>query len=101
MAMSAVVVVAGCSDSGEPDSDRLAEELIQETDGALDDDQATCVAEALVGSFGEESFRAVTDAAAGDGDARDDVRVEVIDIFSACDALDAVVLEENRADEAD
>lgn len=95
-----VVASAGCTGDGGPDAGRLADELIEETGGALDETQARCVADALVGSFGDESFRSVIDAAEGDGDTAADVRVEVIDIFSACDALDAVVLDETPADEA-
>lgn len=101
MAAIGVASVAGCGDDGTPDADRLAQELIDETDGALDDAQAGCVADALIGSFGDDSFRAVIDAAEGGGEASEDVRVEVIDIFSACDALDAVVVEATPADDTD
>lgn len=94
------VAVGGCSDDEAPDAGQLADELIEETGGALDEAQADCVAEGLITSFGDDSFRAVIDAAEDGGDAGEDVRVEVIDIFAACDALDAVVLEATPADDA-
>ena len=94
------ITVGGCGDDDGTDADRLAEELIDETDGALDETQAACVAEGLIESFGDDSFRSVIDAADGEGEAADDVRVEVIDIFAACDALDAVVVEGTPADPA-
>lgn len=95
------MILAGCGEDGGPDAERLAEELIAETGGALDETQADCVAEGLIGSFGDDSFREVVDAAEGDGESAEDVRVEVIDIFSACDALDTVVVEATPADEPD
>lgn len=90
LAVALLLAACGSSDGG---ADQLAAELVEETGGALDDQQATCVAEALVESFGDDSFRDVLDAAEGTGESADDVRVEVIDIFAACDALDAVMLE--------
>ncbi len=94
------LLVATCGGSGD-DVDQLATELVEETGGALDETQATCVAELLVESFGDDSFREVLDAAEGTGEAADDVRVEVIDIFASCDALDAVMLEADDVDEPD
>lgn len=96
------LLVAACGGSGD-DVDQLANELVEETGGALDETQATCVAEGLAESFGDDSFREVLDAAEGTGEAADDVRVEVIDIFASCDALDAVMLEaaETEADETE
>lgn len=64
----------------------LADDLVEVTDGALDADQAACVADGLESSFGDDSFRALDDA-------DEAVRLEVIDIFAACDALDAVLLD--------
>lgn len=90
----ALPAVAACGDDADDDADRIATELVDETGGALDESQAACVADGLVASFGDDSFRAVLDAANGDGETAEDVRVEVIDIFAACDALDAVVLDE-------
>lgn len=89
----AALLLVGCG-GDDDDTAQLAAELVEETGGALDDEQATCVAEGLADSFGDDSFRAVLDAARGSGDDADDVRFEVIDIFAACDALDAVVLED-------
>ncbi len=87
------IVLVGCGDETSSDADRLADELITETGGALDETQAACVAQGLVQSFGDESFQEVIDAAQGDGEGADDVRVEVIDLFSSCDALESVVLD--------
>lgn len=92
--------MAACG-SSDGDARQLAAELVEETGGALDDEQATCVAEALVDSFGDDSFQQVLDAAEGAGESADDVRVEVIDIFASCDALDAVMLEADPAPEAE
>lgn len=97
LAVALLLAACGSNDGG---ADQLATELVEETGGALDDQQAACVAEALVESFGDDSFREVLDAAEGTGESADDVRVEVIDIFAACDALDAVMLESDApADE--
>lgn len=88
----ALLLVAACG-SSDGNADQLATELVAETGGALDDQQATCVAEGLIEAFGDDSFRQVLDAAEGTGESADDVRVQVIDIFASCDALDAVMLE--------
>ncbi len=96
--MAAGVLAVGACGGTTDDADRIAEELIAESGGALDDVQASCVADGLVASFGEDSFRDVLDAAEGTGDDDGDVRVEVIDIFAACDALEAVVLDEEPGD---
>ncbi len=86
-----------CGD-GTPDAERLAEDLVTQSDGALDEDQATCVAEGLEAAFGDDAYRDLLDAAEvddlADADVPDDVRVRVIDIFSDCDALGAVVLDQ-------
>ncbi len=92
-----ILVLAACGDDPS-DAERIASELVDETAGALDETQAACVANGLVSSFGDDSFREVLDAAEGTGDGADDVRVEVIDIFAACDALEAVVLEADPED---
>lgn len=93
--------VGACGDDG-PDRERLAEDLIAETDGALDEEQAACVAEGLDASFGDDAYETLLRAAADDdtpdadvdAEALADVRVEVIDIFAGCDALGAAVLDE-------
>lgn len=92
----AATVLAGASivacggTSADEERDALAEDLEEETDGALDDATARCVADALHEAFGDESFARVLDAAAGDED-DPDVRIQVIDIFSACDALGPII----------
>lgn len=88
---SAALTLGACSGDA-LDEDRLAEDLIEESGGALDEDQATCVADGLAAAFGDDSYQRVLDAATGDTD-DDDVRTEVIDIFAGCDALDTVVLD--------
>lgn len=88
------VVVVGstaCGSGDDDDVERLAEDLVAETSGALDDEQATCVAAALDDAFGDDAFRRVIDAADGRSGSAD-VRTQVIDIFAECDALDAVML---------
>lgn len=100
MAAVAGVAAGGCSDDEAPDAGQLADELIEETGGALDEAQARCVSEGLITSFGDDSFRAVIDAAEERGEEGGDVRVEVIDIFAACDALDVVVLDTTPADDS-
>lgn len=72
---------------------RLADDLVAETDGALDDETAACVADALHAEFGDESFRRVLDARsapAEDGRAAD-VRIRVIDVFAGCDAIEPII----------
>lgn len=99
-AIFVAVLVGACGDDPD-DTERITEELVDETDGALDETQAGCVADRLVSSFGDDSFREVLDAAQGTGETADDVRTQVIDIFASCDALDAVVLDRDPDDSAD
>lgn len=87
---------AGCGGelSADEQRQRLAEDLVTETDGALDDERARCVADALHEQYGDDSFQRVLDAAARPQtttDANADVRSEVIDIFASCDALDPII----------
>ena len=90
-AFSATVLLGAASCSGSDEDGtrrRLAEDLVRETDGRLDRDTADCVAAGLDEEFGDRSFEEVLDAAAGRGAGREDaVRMQVIDIFSECDAL--------------
>ncbi len=90
-ALVAAVLLGGASCSGADEDDtrrRLAEDLVRETDGRLDRDTAECVAAGLDEEFGDRSFDEVLDAAAGRADDSEDaVRLQVIDIFSECDAL--------------
>ena len=81
----------GCSNtSADEERQRLAEDLVEETDGALDDATARCVADALHDEYGDESFRRVIDTASGETE-DDDVRTQVIDIFASCDALEPII----------
>ena len=89
-----LVVTAACT--GEPSAEderrQLRDDLIAETDGALGEEEAACVADALHDAFGEDSYEDVLGADDDrDGARADEVRAEVIDIFSECDALEAVV----------
>lgn len=68
---------------------QLADDLVAETDGALSDRAARCVARQLVDTVGEERFDEVVAAAAGDGEP--ELRDQVIDVFAACDALEPLV----------
>lgn len=92
-------VLGGCGDDAAPEPDpaeqrarlveALADDLRAETDGALDDEAAACVASELVDAVGTDRFDEVVAAASGDGDP--ELRDQVIDVFASCDALDAVV----------
>lgn len=77
--------------SAEEERQRLADDLVEETDGALDDDTARCVADALHDRYGDESFEQVLEAASNRSDGDADVRTEVIDIFASCDALEPII----------
>ena len=94
--LALALVLAGCGED-EPTADerradtvaQLAQDLQDETDGALSEEAADCVATELVDSVGEERFDEVIEAAAGDGDP--ELRDQVIDVFASCDALDPLV----------
>lgn len=83
----ALVACGGPSD--EQRRQDLADDLVAETDGALDDDVATCVADGLYDAFADESIDRVIAVAEGAEDDTD-VRTRVVDVFSDCDALAAV-----------
>ena len=93
-----IAALAGCSDepSAEEQRRQLADDLVAEVGEDLGRAEADCVAEAMQEEFGDDSFRRVIDAAADDGDdtgsdeGDEAVRSTVIDIFAACDALEAV-----------
>jgi hypothetical protein len=95
--LALALVVAACAEDDEPTPEerrealvaQLSEDLVAETEGALSDGQATCVAEALADTVGEDRFPDVVAAAAGDGDP--DLRDTVIDVFASCDALEPLV----------
>lgn len=71
----------------------LSGDLVVATDGALDDDQARCVADALIDSVGADSFDRVVAAAtaADDAGTDDELRLTVIDAFAGCDALEPLL----------
>ena len=93
-----VATLAGCSDepSAEEQRRQLADDLVAEVGEGLGRSEAECVAEAMQEEFGDDSFRRVVDAASGDADGAgpdegdEAVRSTIIDIFAACDALEAV-----------
>lgn len=93
-----VAALAACSDepSAEEQRRQLADDLVAEVGADLGRAEAECVAEAMQEEFGDDSFQEVIDAAADDagGTGSDEeveaVRSTVIDIFAACDALEAV-----------
>lgn len=95
MVVSAGLVLGGCGDDPSPDAARealveeLAEDLVAETDGALDEDAARCVAGRLADDVGVDRFDDVVEAAAEDDDP--DLRAQVIDAFAACDALEPLL----------
>lgn len=95
MVVTLVLVLAGCSDDPSPEADRealvegLAEDLVAETDGALGEEAARCVARRLAEDVGVERFDEVVEAAAEDDDP--DLRAQVIDAFAACDALEPLL----------
>lgn len=96
LAPVAAITLLACADDG-PGRDRLAEALIEESRGALDEDQASCVAAELEDAFGDDSYQRIIDVAGtenGTAGGDEDVRTEVIDIFSGCDALHAVLVED-------
>jgi hypothetical protein len=89
------VVGAACGDEPSAEErraalvDDLAEDLRAETDGALDEETATCVAEALADAVGVDRFDEVVDAAADGGDP--ELRQQVIDVFASCEALEPIL----------
>ncbi len=87
------VGVTACSSGPSADEVRrqLADDLVTETNGALDDRAAVCVADGLYQAYGDHGFRAVLDAEQSAGGAPDDVRSRVIDIFAGCDAIGAII----------
>lgn len=90
LAVGAVAVAACGGDPSDEERraalvEQLAEELVVESDGALDEDGAHCVAGRLADDIGVERFEEVVRAAAADDDP--DLRAQVVDAFAACDAL--------------
>lgn len=86
---------AGCGDEVTDEErrdalvDRLTEDLRTETEGALDEEAARCVAEGLADTVGVDGFDAVIAAARRDDDP--ELRDQVIDVFGACDALEPLL----------
>lgn len=92
VALLASAAVAGCgADPASDDRDALAEELREETGGALDEATARCVSEGLRDGFGDDSFEQIVDAASGRGTDAEAVRMRVIDVFAGCDALGPII----------
>lgn len=92
LTLAATVLLACGGTSAEAERERLTDDLVAETDGALDDETARCVADALYEEFGDDSFEQVVEAAADrDADTDDAVRLQVIDIFAGCDALEPII----------
>jgi hypothetical protein len=89
MGLASLAVVACGDSSAEEERERLADELVTETDGALEPATARCVADDLHDRFGADSFRRLLDATGSDDEA--DVRREVIEVFARCDALPAII----------
>lgn len=96
VALAVVAVLgAGCGDQVTDEErraalvDRLTADLRAETDGALDEGAARCVAEGLADTVGVDDFDAVIAAARSDADPA--VRDQVIDVFGACDALEPLL----------
>lgn len=94
--VGALLLAAACSsESDEPDpaqvrADAIGElqtALIERSDGSLDETMAACVATGLVDAYGPEEVEQTLLEAEPEGD----VRSTVVDIFAACDALDAVL----------
>jgi len=90
------LVLAGCGDDASPEQERealvedLAADLLAETEGALDERAARCVAGRLADDVGVDRFDEVV-AAAADDDIDPDLRAQVIDAFAACDALEPLL----------
>ncbi len=82
-------VACGGAPSADEQRSRLARDLIDQTDGALDDTAASCVAAGLYDAFGADSFRVLVRAA--DDGADPDVRTRVIGIFGDCDAIAPII----------
>lgn len=82
---------SACSDPPSDDERRahLADDLVTETDGALDDEAARCVADALFDELGDDAAPQLL--AARRGEDTDAVRRQVIDAFDRCDALGAAL----------
>lgn len=90
--LAAGAVLTGCSgDSADDERDALADDLLEETGGALDQATARCVADGLQDEFGDDSFEQILEAASGDGSEEEAVRIQVIDIFAGCDALGPII----------
>lgn len=91
-AVGAAWSLGACSEPSEDDRRRaLAEDLVRDSGGALDAEAARCVADGLVDEFGIDSLDAIVAVADG-ADDPERVRVRVVDVFTACDALGAVAV---------
>lgn len=86
-----MTLVACGNTSADDEREQLAEDLVSETGGELDDSTARCVADGLYEEFGDGSFERVLAAASGAQDDDEETRVMVIDIFASCDALAPII----------
>jgi hypothetical protein len=94
-ALALTLLLAGCGGEEPTAAERraevvaqLAQDLRVETDGALDEEMATCVATELVDAVGEDRFDEVVAAV---DDHASPLRDQVIDVFASCDALDPLL----------
>ena len=96
VAALAATLAVGCSQdpSAEEERRRLADDLVAETGGDLGAAEAECVAAGLQEEFGDRSYDDLLVAARRRGRDDDPVRAQVIDIFAACGALEAVATTE-------
>lgn len=92
--LATIPLIAGtgswaCNGTSAPEQrEQLADDLVEQTRGALDAETSRCVADALHEEFGDDAFQRLLDAPSG---ASGDVRSEVIEIFSDCDALRPII----------
>lgn len=92
LVLGAASALGACSEPSEDDRRRaLAEDLVRDSDGALDAATSRCVADGLIDEFGIDSLDAIVAVAEG-ADDPERVRVRVVDVFTECDALGAVAV---------
>lgn len=86
----ATLAVGACTSASAVD--RLADDLVEASDGALDGATATCVAEGLHDRFGEDDFARILEVAEDPerGDPTGDLRAGIVEVFVSCDALTAI-----------
>ena len=91
VALLTAAAACGSEPSAEEERQRLADDLVAEVGDRLGREEAECVAGRLQEAYGDDAFDEVLEAAERrSGEDADAVRGTVIDIFAACDALEAV-----------